>query len=103
MKWNIVGHCLPAAMKKVIAFYRNSHGNGRRVMAVYIPPITVDVANFYPEYVDDYASDKLEYEDTEYVKTGWFESIENHDECGYLPIDGKVTHWAFLPEEPEDS
>ena len=102
ISWNSVDDCLPAALKKVIAFYRNSHGKGRRVMAVYIPPVTVDAANFYSEYVDDYEYDTLNGDEVEYVKAGWFESVENHDEYGYLTIDDRVTYWRFLADvDPE--
>ena len=100
MEWHNVNDCLPKDLKKVLAFYYNSHGNGRRIMAVYIPPVTVDAANFYSEYADDYEYDTLNGDAVEYVKAGWFESVENSDEYGYLPVDGKITHWAFLPEEP---
>jgi hypothetical protein len=94
--WTAASERLPDPSKKVLAFYRNSLGNGRIVVADWVPANTVQDAceeDFaeYNEELDDY-----------FWAEGWYEQIENWDEYGAFRItEGEVTHWMPLPEGPK--
>jgi hypothetical protein len=93
--WVPVTERLPDPSKKVLAFYKNSLGKGRIVVAAWVPANTVqdacadDLAE-YNEELDDY-----------FWPEGWYQQIENWDEYSALTIDeGEVTHWMPLPKGP---
>lgn len=59
---------------------------------------------------DDFGADSdmdLEYDEAEdvyYVPEGWFERIENWDDYTDIAVcDFTITHWAPLPEPPEEN
>lgn len=59
---------------------------------------------------DDFGADSdmdLEYDEAEdvyYVPEGWFERIENWDDYTDIAVcDFTITHWALLPEPPEEN
>ena len=94
--WIEAGLRLPDPSKKVLAFYRNSLGNGRIVVASWVP------ANTVQECCDEY--DFAEYNedlDDYFWPQGWYEQIENWDDYGAILIrEHTVTHWMPLPSCP---
>lgn len=85
MEWIRVEDELPPARSKVIAFYRNSHGQGRTVFAEYIPRWTV----------------LAEDGEQEYVAESWHELVDNWtDFSGCEIVHGTVTHWMQKPLPP---
>ena len=100
MDWISVKDELPPAQSKVIAFYRNSHGNGRTVMAQYITPLTVLCCDFYDDYAD-YEADFVDGDDEGFVKESWHEIIDNWPDYSSCEIiNGEVTHWMPKPLPP---
>ncbi len=100
MDWIRVEDRLPQAMAKVIAFYRNSSGNGRTVFAEYVHRWTVLAEDFL---ADDANGDTEWTEDgeLEYVAESWHELIDNWgDLSGCVITDGTVTHWMPAPAHP---
>lgn len=103
MNWISVKDRLPPTQKKVIAFYRNSHGRVRRVMAEYVAPRTVLAEDYYdPDCELDGLTDYDEEQDQEWVKESWHEMIDNWGDFNGVHIcEGEVTHWMPLPDPPE--
>jgi hypothetical protein len=103
MNWVSVKDRLPPAQQKVIAFYRNSLGKKRTVMAEYVPPFSVRCCDFY-DFDVDYEADFLEGDDEGYVKESWHELIDNWpDYSGCQIVHGEVTHWMPLPAAPDEN
>ena len=101
MGWIKARDELPPAQSKVIAFYRNSFGEGRTVMAQYIPPLTVKCCDFYDPDGFDYEPDFNEDDGEEYVTESWHEIIDNWgDYSGCQIVEGEVTHWMPKPLPP---
>lgn len=98
-EWISVKDKLPDK-SKVIAYYKNSHGKGRMVMAEYVAPFTVKAEDFY----DDWCDESLDYKDDDcegYVKESWHEVIDNWGDFSSVHIcEGEVTHWMWLPRPP---
>lgn len=100
MKWISVKDELPPARSKVIAYYCNSRGLGRTIMAEYIPAFTVLCSDFYSDEAE-FESDYLEGDDEGYVKESWHEMIDNWgDFSGCEVVEGVVTHWMPKPLPP---
>lgn len=98
--WTRVEDDLPHAQSKVIAFYRNSHGKGRTVMAQYIPPLTVRCCDFY-DHDAEFESDYVDGDEEGYVKESWHEVVDNWgDFSGCQIVEGEVTHWMPKPLPP---
>lgn len=82
-------------MRKVIVFYRNSLGKGRRVMACYYTEKALEMH-------DDY-SDVGEWDEesgTSYAPAGWYE--EHDSDNPMMPLQAEPTHWMPLPAEPKE-
>jgi len=89
--------------KKVLAAYKNRLGNWRTIIAEYIPPRTQRCEDFY-DWDVGYESDYDEETDTEWVKEGWVECIDNWDEFASIDMcEGQVSHWMPLPKPPENT
>lgn len=96
--WIQVDECLPDPGSKVLAFYRNSHGNGRIVIATYIHEKDME---FGPDYCDYDIGVYDEQTDTYYWRAGWYECVENWDDLSHVLIsEHEVTHWMPLPQPP---
>ena len=95
--WISVEDRLPPPNTKVLAFYTNRVGKGRRVAAERIAKFTVEAS-------EDCWGDDADYDeatDQYYSPEGWYECVDNWDELAYLFInEGKVTHWMPLPAAP---
>ena len=87
----------PAPCMKVIATYVNSLGNRRTIMAKWIPGKTEEAHS-----LDDEFGEYDEATDTTYVPEGWYEVIDNFDDCTFVAVsEGVITHWMPLPEAPD--
>lgn len=95
-----VSERLPEPNTKVLAHYFNDLGNGRTICAIWVP------AKSWSDDIDDNYnnSDHLEYDETDdcyYWPEGWYETIENWDELGYVKVnEGDVIYWQPLPTWP---
>ena len=99
MNWISVKERLPQGYESpVLAYYKNSLGNGRRVKAFYAPEKTIESdpeGDSYDEYDED--------TETYYLREGWYECIDNWEDFSSVYIyQGNITHWMPLPEPPED-
>ena len=97
-EWIDVNEELPKPMHNVLVYYKNTCDKGRIVKAIYVEPYTVLADDFYEDWDEefcDYSYAEGEY----YVKSGWYESVEN-DEYGYHPISDEILFWRPMPEEP---
>ena len=88
---------LPAPCLKVIATYVNRLGNRRTIMAKWIPGKTEEAHS-----LDDEFGEYDEATDTTYAPEGWYEVIDNFDDCTFVAVsEGVITHWMPLPEAPD--
>ena len=88
---------LPAPCLKVIATYVNSLGNRRTIMAKWVPGKTEEAHS-----LDDEFGEYDEATDTTYAPEGWYEVIDNFDDCTFVAVsEGVITHWMPLPEAPD--
>ncbi|MBM5817683.1 MAG: hypothetical protein FJ083_14185 [Cyanobacteria bacterium K_Offshore_surface_m2_239] len=92
-----VSEQLPDPERKVLAHYQDDLGKGRTVCAIWVPKNTKIIDVDY----DDICCDYDEYTDTYYWAQGWYETIENWDDMGYVTIDHPVLYWARLPQWPD--
>jgi len=98
MQWIDVDTALPPHSKKVIAIYKNSHGNKRTITAERILAFTEECRCEHDDCGCEYSDLKDEY----YFPAGWYEVCENHWDGAFIcpVVDGKITHWMPLPPEP---
>jgi hypothetical protein len=83
-----VGECL--------AFYVNQCKKGRIVRAIHYKKHEIESM-----YDDDWCVEYSEENDTYYIKEGWYELIDNCDDYKSVRIiEGIVSHWMKLPDEP---
>lgn len=78
----------------ILAFYRNSHGNGRTVRAVNYTARYVEVDD-----VDGYGVDYDPELDQGWLVAGWYEDIVNECEQAIV-LEATPTHWMPLPDPP---
>lgn len=97
--WVPVAERMPASGLPVLACYKNSHGNWRRIRAEWVAAKTQESGD---------NSDIGEYDeatDTYYDPQGWYERIDNWDD-GFSAVgvnQGEVTHWMPLPAPPQSA
>ena len=89
-EWISVEDRLPESERYVIAYGKNSYGNGRTIRAFYAEKFTVEQSD------DDEWTDYDEKSDEFYLPKGWYECNE-FDEVHYH-VDFPITHWMPLPE-----
>lgn len=53
-------------------------------------------------YYEDIDVDYDEETDESYLPEGWWETIYNWEDYGFVAIEDFVTHWMPLPEPPKD-
>ena len=90
-RWTLVEDAMPLNGKTVLACYKNSAGNLRRVRACWVAAKTSESSS---------ESDFGEYDeaaDTYYDPEGWYEQIDNWDDCTAVFISDPVTCWQELP------
>lgn len=103
MKWIKVEDEFPAQGRKVIAFYKNSHGKSRMVMAEYIPRFTVLAEDYYACDSEGRTEWQEGDDEHEYVAESWHELIDNWgDYSGCEITEGTVTHWMPIPFQPTE-
>lgn len=95
--WTSIKDAMPQSGATVLACYRNSHGNLRRIRAKWTSAKTVE-SNSEFEWGDyDEATDAY------WTPEGWYECIDNWDEFSSIAVgEGEVTHWMPLPLAPDD-
>jgi hypothetical protein len=89
-----VSEQMPEPGIKVIAHYLNDLGNGRTIMAEWVPA---------KSRKDDNDEDFAEYDEDDeefYWPEGWYEVVENSSDYCALLVDKKITHWRPLPASP---
>ncbi len=95
LEWIPVSERLPKPGVKVIVFYFNSHGLGRRTFAHHAPRHTISAAHWDEDVEVD------ETEDGSFEPEGWWETPVEGEFLSF--ISDPVTHWMFLPEPPNDA
>lgn len=97
--WIPVTTQLPKSEKRVVAAYKNALGNWRIICAFYATKFSIEPDDFDNIWDDDWNEEEVTY----YIPEGWYELVENLDDCSYLPVQyGTVSHWMPLPEAPHD-
>ena len=86
----------PAALRKLLderdRFWRALH-----TISKYMPPRELQTKS---ERV--YGLPPDEATDTTYAPEGWYEVIDNFDDCTFVAVsEGVITHWMPLPEAPD--
>ena len=93
-----VGERLPEPNTKVLAHYFNKLGKGRTICAIWVPAKTRVSDSDIDEDLEFEYDDKT---DQFYWPEGWYETIENWEEFGYLKVyEGEVAYWQPLPKWP---
>jgi len=95
--WVSVDDAMPKSGVTVLACYKNSHGNLRRIRAEWTAAKTVEANAEYDwgEYDEE--------TDTYWTPEGWYECIDNWDEFSSIAVgEGEITHWMPLPLAPDD-
>jgi hypothetical protein len=94
--WVPVTERMPPSGVIVLACYRNSAGNLRRIRAEWVADKTQESGSESDIGAYDEATD------TYYDPEGWYERIDNWDD-GFSAVgvnQGEVTHWMPLPAAP---
>ena len=99
--WTSVTRAMPDTTKKVLATYLNNLGKPRIVIANWVQARTQKTQWEDEEFgISEYDESSDEF----FLKEGWYECIENHEEFGmYWIYEGEVTHWAPMPLGPTTS
>ena len=95
--WTSIKDAMPKSGVTVLACYKNSHGNLRRIRAEWTAAKTVESNSDYDfgEYDEE--------TDAYWSPEGWYECIDNWDEYSSVMVsEGEVTHWMPLPLAPDD-
>lgn len=94
--WISCDERLPENGVKVLAYFKNQLGNGRRVLAHYTRQWAMVAEGFDDDMSDDwYDTDES---GTSYIPEGWYEECYTQDACRQL--DDEITHWHMLPKGP---
>jgi len=99
-EWISVKDQLPENEKKVIVYFKNELGKGRRTTAEYIMAKTVLAEDYLDEEWSDSFPEYDEENDCYWTPEGWYEQQEITEVNWYLGKD-IVTHWMPLPTPPE--
>jgi len=90
-----VSEWLPEPSTKVLAHYFNDLGRKRTICAIWVP-----AKSRSGDIGDD--DDFTEYDEEDgkfYWPEGWYETIENWDDLGYVKVvEGEVIYWQPLPK-----
>ena len=92
--WTPVSTAMPKPGVIVLACYKNSHDNVRRIRAKWVPAKTQEA------YGDDEWGEYDEEADTYWTPEGWYECIDNWDEYSSVFVHEQITHWMPMPADP---
>lgn len=95
-RWIPVAERLPTSGFKVLVFWKNELGKGRRTCAEYVAARSQDADNFDLDTPDDWFD--VDESGQSWIPEGWYETSETAEERRYIDIP--VTHWLPLPEMP---
>jgi hypothetical protein len=95
--WTSVADRLPESGIKVLGYWKNELGNGRRTCVEYVAPRARSADGFWEDTPDDWFD--TDEAGNSWVPSGWYERVEGIDDYPYTEI--AVTHWVTLPEMPE--
>lgn len=95
-RWIPVTERLPTSGFKVLVFWKNELGKGRRTCAEYVAARSQDGDGFDLDTPDDWFD--VDESGTSWIPEGWYETSETADDRRYIDIP--VTHWQPLPEVP---
>lgn len=91
--WISVESALPE--KYCLAVYENSRGRQNIIRAMYVGKFQIEASG------DDCYTEINDENDTEYLREGWYELIDNWGEYSSVHVcEGVVTHWQPLPALP---
>lgn len=94
--WQPIESAMPESGQTVLACYKNSAGNWRRIRAQWI------AAKSRESNIDGDIGEYDEEADTYYDPEGWYEQIDNWAEYTSCTVDeGVVSHWQELPPPPK--
>lgn len=82
----------PKNNKRCLLYTWNNLRKPRTITATYIAKFTEQTDEEYGEY-----SDKL---DDYFLPEGWYETIDNWDDCCFVEVRDIITHWIPLPSPP---
>lgn len=89
---------MPASGRTVLACYKNSLGNWRRIRAEWVAAKTQESGG------DSDIGEYDEATDTYYDPEGWYERIDCWDDgFSAIGVNHHVTHWMPLPAPPESA
>lgn len=92
--WISVDERLPS--KYCLAVYETSRGQQRIIRAMHVNKYEIEATG------DDCHSEINDENDTEYLREGWYELIDNWGEYSSVNVcEGVVTHWMPLPDTPD--
>jgi hypothetical protein len=91
-EWVPTGERLPKPGVKVIVFYFNSRGLGRRTLAHHAPKYTIQAEHW------DEDAEVDENEEGCFEPEGWWETPAEGEFLSF--ISDEVTHWMFIPPPP---
>lgn len=94
--WIPVSERLPESGVKVLGFWKNELGNGRRTCVEYVAPRTRAADDFWEDTPDDWFD--MDASGQSWVPEGWYERTETQEQRVYYAIT--VTHWTPLPGMP---
>ena len=107
IEWISVEDKKPPSLKRVLVYGLHDCGKTRQEIAQYIAPKTVLEEDFISdEFIgDDIGCTEYDEEtDSYWGVEGWWEgSMIAESNWKITDRDIKVTHWACLPDGPEDS
>ena len=93
--WVPTSERLPASGQTVLACYRNTLGNWRRIRACWVAAKTEESS------LESEIGEYDEASDCYYDPAGWYEKIDNWEDYTAVAVyQGEITHWMPLPEPP---
>lgn len=96
-EWIKVDESVPSG-RNCLAVYENRGGSQFIIRAMYVDKFQIEAQG------DDCDTEINDENDTEYLRAGWYELIDNWGEYSSVKVcEGEVTHWMPLPLKPGES
>jgi hypothetical protein len=93
--WISCAERMPDNPRDCLAVYVTPYGKQRRIRAFYAKQFEIEANG------DECDSDTREEDDTEWLKSGWYECIDNWGDYSSVTVtEGVVTHWQPMPAMP---